>query len=75
LKKDKTKIAGIAAGALVAVAGAGAAVVHGGLDHGGHRMMKWAVEHRVSEAEEYVAATPEQRKVIKSTRDNRPNTN
>lgn len=75
MKENKTKIAGIAAGALVAVAGAGAAVVHGGLEHGGHRMMKWAFEHRGSETEDYVAATPEQRKVIESARDNRPNTN
>jgi Spy/CpxP family protein refolding chaperone len=68
--KNKMKIAGIAAGALVAVAGAGAALAHGGFEHGGHRMMKWAFEHRVSEAEDYVAATPEQRKVIESARDN-----
>ena len=63
--KNKWMVLGLCAGALVVV-GAGAAVAHG---RGGPGFMKMAMEHRISELEDYVQATPEQRKVIEGSRD------
>ena len=63
--KNSWKVAGLVAGAL-AIIGAGAAVAHG---RGGPGFMKAAMEKRLAEAEDFVAATPEQRKVIEGSRD------
>jgi len=67
--KSKLAVAGICAGALVAVVGAGAAYAHGRFGHGGPGFMKAQMEKRIAEAEDFVAATPEQRKVIDGARD------
>ncbi len=66
---SKLSILGIAAGAAVVLMAAGTAFAHGGRGGAGF-FMKHAFEHRVSEAEDFVEATPEQRKVIESARDN-----
>ncbi len=64
--KSKWTILGLTLVAVVAVGG-GAAYAHGRFGHGG--FMKAMMEKRIAEAEDYVEATPEQRKVIDAARD------
>jgi Spy/CpxP family protein refolding chaperone len=66
--RSKLSILGICAGALVVVA-AGAAYAHGGFGRGGPGFMERMIEKRIANAEDYVEATPEQRKVIDAARD------
>ncbi len=64
--KKTTLILGLCTGGLIAVVGAGAAYAHG--HRGGPGFMQMMVEHKIAEAEDFVAATPEQRKVIDAAR-------